>query len=64
MGSFRGNLGTELNEECKGLSLLEFPVHVVGKSFFLELGQSESFISKGLPVIITWFFMQVSTALG
>lgn len=43
----------QLNEECKGLSLLEFPVHVVGKSLVLELGQSEKFISKGLPVIIT-----------
>lgn len=31
----------QLNEECKGLSLLEFPVHVVGKSIFLDLGQSE-----------------------
>lgn len=31
----------QLNEKCKGLSLLRFPVHVVGRSFVLELGQSE-----------------------
>lgn len=46
-------LAHQLNEKCRGLSLLEFLVHVDGKSFVLEQGQSESFISKGLSVIIT-----------
>lgn len=54
----------QVEEKCKGLSLLEIPVHVVGKSFVLELAQSESFISKGLSVIITLFLIQVNTVLG
>lgn len=41
----------QLNEKCKELSLLEIPVHVVGKSSVLELAQSESFISKGLLLL-------------
>lgn len=34
-----GVLEQQLKERCKGLSLLEFLVHVVGKSFVLELAQ-------------------------